>query len=50
MVNIDTIRTDLFLVHLNDLEVAVADVGCLCLYGFTEEKIYMVSGPDCGEW
>ena len=48
--NIDTVRTDLFLVHLNELEVATTYFGNAYINGFTKEKIYTLEGPEFGEW
>ena len=42
MVNINTVRADLFLGRLNDLEVAAADVGNAYIHEFNKEKIYTV--------
>ena len=47
--NIETVRADFFLGHLNDLEVAAADVGGAYLHVFNKGIIYNVAGPKFGE-
>ena len=42
---IDTFRRSFFLVQINDLKVAVVDVGNTWLHGFTKKKIYTVAKP-----
>ena len=48
--NIDTFRTDLSLVNLNDLEVDVEYVGNAYTHIFAKDNIYMVSKYDFSGW
>ena len=41
--NIDTVRTDLFLEHINDLEVSDTYACNYYIFGFNKEKIYTVA-------
>ena len=45
VVKIDPSRTAFFLGQINDLEVAVVDVGNNLLHGFAKEKIYTIAKP-----
>ena len=46
VIKINTFRKAFFLGQINDLEVAVVDVGNAWLHGFTKKKIYTV-WPQC---
>ena len=48
MVNIDTVRTDLFLVQIDDLEMDSLDVGNIYLHIFTYDNIYSLIVPRFG--
>ena len=50
VVKIDTVRADLFLGQINDLQVTASDVVNVYLHRFSKEKIYRVAGPEFGEW
>ena len=45
VIKINTFRKVFFFGQINDLEVAVVDVGNAWLHGFTKKKIYTVTKP-----
>ena len=50
VVNTYTVRTYLFFVHINELDVADVDVWNVYPHEFTKEKMYMKERPEFGEW
>jgi hypothetical protein len=48
--SIKGIRTCLFLAKLNNLSLSAADVGNAYLEAVTNEKLYVVAGPEFGEY
>ena len=46
MVNIDTVRKDLFLGNINYIFVAAVDFFKAYLHRFTKENIYTLGGPE----
>ena len=48
VVGMDTIRLAFTLAAMNDLKVCAADVGNAFLYGKTNEKVFVIAGPEFG--
>ena len=46
MVSLRGLKISLFLAELNKLEAWATDVGNVCLEAYTDEKLYIVSGPE----
>ena len=49
VVGMDTIRLGFLLASMNGLEICAADIGNAFLYGRTQEKVYIIAGPEFGE-
>jgi hypothetical protein len=45
----DIVRIGFFLGESYGLSCYACDIGNTCFYGMTEEKFYMISGPEFGE-
>ena len=50
VVKIDTVRTDLFIGQIDDLQVAAAYIWNAYLHGFYKDNIFTVAGPEFFEW
>jgi len=48
VVSLRGIRLITFIAELNDLEVWATDIGNACLESYTQEKVYIVAGPEFG--
>ncbi len=48
VVSMEGRRIGFFLAKLNDLQVCAGGIGNAFLYGFTQEKVYIVAGPEFG--
>ena len=44
------LRLVIFFGKLNNLELWGADIGSACLEAVTEEKLYIVAGPEFEDW
>ena len=49
VVGMDTVRWAIFLGELNGLKCCAADIGSAYLHGITNERIFIVAGPEFGE-
>ena len=49
VVSLRGIRILTFLSELNDLEIWATDIGNAYLESFTQEKVYIIAGPEFGE-
>jgi hypothetical protein len=49
VVSLRSLRLVIFLAELNDLELWGADIGNAYLEAYTDEKVYIVAGPEFGE-
>ena len=49
VVGMDTIRLGFLLASINGLQICAADIGNAFLYGRTQEKVYIIAGPEFGE-
>ena len=50
VVSLRYLRLVIFLGRANNLELWGADIGNAYLEGVTEEKLYIVAGPECEDW
>ena len=48
VVGMEAVRLGFLLASLNNLDVCAADIGNAFLYGKTQEKVYIVAGPEFG--
>jgi hypothetical protein len=48
VVSMEAVRLGFILARLNGLMVCVGDVGNAFLYGKTNEKVYVIAGPEFG--
>ena len=49
VVSLRRLRVMLFLAELNDLETWSTDIGNACLEAVTQEKLYIIAGPEFGD-
>ena len=49
VVSVSNLRLDLFLGKLNNLDIWGAEIGNAYLEAFTDEKLYIVAGPEFQE-
>ena len=49
VVSLRAIRLLTFIAELNDMEVWCTDIGNAYLESFTQEKVYIVAGPEFGD-
>jgi hypothetical protein len=50
VVGMESICLGFLLASLNQLQVCVADIGNAFLYGTTKEKLYIIAGPEFGDF